>query len=76
MINFDTRQLEDWENVHLGVDGNPYTKYPLGPTLLMLPFIVVALAWPQLGLIQTTMILMPLSTALTGVLHLSLAPGD
>jgi hypothetical protein len=61
---FDTRQLEDWENVSLGVDGRPYTKYPLGPTLLMLPFVLLALNVPRLGLIQTTLVLMPLITAL------------
>lgn len=61
---FDTRQVEDWENVYIGVDGQPYTKYPLGPTLLMLPFVLLALAVPQLGLIQTTLVLMPLTTAL------------
>ncbi|GIK39162.1 MAG: hypothetical protein BroJett011_29950 [Chloroflexota bacterium] len=61
---FDTRQLEDWENVSLGMDGQPYTKYPLGPTLLMLPFVLLALTVPPLGVIQTTLVLMPLSTAL------------
>lgn len=61
---FDTRQLEDWENIYLGVDGQPYTKYPLGPTLLILPFVLLALAVPQLGLIQTALVLMPLITAL------------
>jgi hypothetical protein len=70
--NFDTRQVEDWENVQLGADGKPYSKYPPGPTLLMLPFVGLALVWPQLGLIQTTLILMPLATALTGAyLYLS-----
>lgn len=62
---FDTRQLENWENVFLGINNQPFTKYPLGPTLLMLPFVALALVMPPLGLIQTTLVLMPLATALT-----------
>ncbi|MCK6628778.1 MAG: phospholipid carrier-dependent glycosyltransferase [Anaerolineae bacterium] len=62
---FDTRQLENWENVFLGINNQPFSKYPIGPTLLMLPFVALALVIPQLGLIQTTLVLMPLATALT-----------
>jgi hypothetical protein len=63
----DTRQLENWENVKLGIDGQPYSKYALGPSLFMLPFIGLALALPQLGITQTTMLLMPLSNVLAAV---------
>ncbi|MBI1880347.1 MAG: phospholipid carrier-dependent glycosyltransferase [Chloroflexi bacterium] len=62
---FDTRQLENWENVYLGLDGQPYTLFALGPTLFMAPFLTLALFLSQLGLTQTTMILMPLFSALT-----------
>jgi hypothetical protein len=60
---FDTRQLEDWENVAVGLDGRPYAKYALGPTLMMLPFVGLALLWPGVGVSQLTLILMPLSSA-------------
>lgn len=62
---FDTAQLEDWENVYLGVDGRPYTNFAPGPTLAMLPFVILALNVTRLGLVQTTLVLMPLSTAFT-----------
>ncbi len=62
---FDTRQLENWENIFWGINSQPFTKYSLGPTLLMLPFVALALVIPQLGLIQTSLVLMPLATALT-----------
>lgn len=63
---FDTRQLENWESARLGIDGKPHTVFPIGPALFMIPFYALALAWPRLGLVQTTMILMPLFSALTG----------
>lgn len=65
--HFDTRQLENWESVTLGLDGRPYTVFPIGPTLWMLPLLLLAWLWPGVGLIQTTMILMPLSSAFTAV---------
>jgi hypothetical protein len=61
----DTRQLENWENVFLGPDGHPYTNFAFGPTLFMAPFLALALVLPDFGLTQTTMILMPLTSALT-----------
>ncbi|MBE7554737.1 MAG: glycosyltransferase family 39 protein [Anaerolineales bacterium] len=64
-VQFDIRQLENWENVTLGVDGKPYTVFPIGPTLFMLPLFALALVFPGLGLTQTTMILMPLCSALS-----------
>lgn len=71
--HFDTRQLENWENVALGLNGHPYTKYAIGPTLLMVPFVAAALAIPGLGLVQTTMVLPPLSGALAaGYIYLSI----
>ncbi len=66
-LHFDTRQLENWENVTLGLDGRPYTVFPIGPTLWMLPLLALARLWPGLGLIQTTMLLMPLSSAFSAV---------
>lgn len=62
--HFDTRQLENWESARLGVDGRPHTVFPLGPTLLILPVYALALALPGLGLVQTTLVLMPLASAL------------
>jgi hypothetical protein len=63
----DTRQLENWENAKLGIDGLPYSKYAPGPSLFMLPFIGLALALPPLGVAQTTLLLMPLSNVLAAV---------
>lgn len=69
---FDTRQLENWESATLGIDGKPYPVFPIGPTLFMLPFFVLALVLPNLGLTQTSMILMPLCSALNAAyLYLS-----
>lgn len=69
---FDTRQLENWENVYPGLDGRPYTNFALGPTLLMIPLFALALVLPHLGLTQTTMLLMPLAGALSAIyLYLS-----
>lgn len=61
----DTRQLENWENVFPGLDGHPYINFAFGPTLFMTPFLALALVFPHIGLSQTTMVLMPLSSALT-----------
>lgn len=62
---FDTRQLENWENVAPGLARMPYSKYAVGPILFMIPFVVLAMAVPGFGIIQTTLVLMPLATALT-----------
>ena len=63
----DTAQLENWESATLGVDNRPYTVFPIGPPLFMLPFFGVALALPGLGLTQTSMILMPLASGLNAI---------
>lgn len=65
--NLDTRQLENWENVYLGHDGLPYTNFAVGPTLFMIPLLMLALALPHVGIVQTVMLLMPLSSALSGI---------
>lgn len=62
----DTVQLENWESAALGPDGRPYTFFPIGPSLLMIPFYFIALHLPLLGLSQTTILLMPFSGALAG----------
>ena len=66
--NLDARQMENWEDsVVLSQDGRPYINDPPGPSLFMVPFLALALAVPRFGLTQTTMILMPLSSALAGL---------
>ena len=68
----DTRQLENWESATLGIDSRPYPVFPIGPSLLLAPFLTLALILPGLGLTQTSMILMPLCSALTAIyLYLS-----
>lgn len=63
----DARQLDNWEDVHVGVNGLPYTKYPLGPSLAILPFYEVGLlSGGRIGLAQVAMLLPVVTTALTG----------
>lgn len=64
--SFDTRQLLSWGNVALGIDNLPYTVFPIGPSLLILFFVALSLALPNLGSVQTTLVLMPLSGASLG----------
>ncbi len=64
---FDTAQLENWESATLGIDNRPYTVFPVGPPLFILPFFGLALAFPGLGLTQTSMILMPLASGLNAI---------
>ena len=69
---FDTRQLENWESAKIGLDGAPHTVFPIGPTLFIIPVLTLALLIPKLGLTQTTMILMPLCSAMSAIfLYLS-----
>ena len=63
----DARQLDNWEDVHVGVNGLPYAKYPLGPSLAIAPFYSIGLlSGGRIGLAQTAMLLPVLATALTG----------
>ncbi|MEM7348907.1 MAG: hypothetical protein AAF485_32155, partial [Chloroflexota bacterium] len=65
---FDTRQLVNWEDVSLGYRDLPFSKYPLGPSLLMIPFYAFALIVPGIGLLQTTLLLPLLATVATACL--------
>jgi len=50
-----------------GLQGDVFSKKGIALSLLAVPLYWVALMTPQVGLVQTTMILNPLITALTGV---------
>jgi hypothetical protein len=70
----DARQLDNWEDLSVGVAGLPYAKYGLGASLAMAPFYGLArLSGGRLGLAHCTMILPVLATALTAGVILATA---
>lgn len=66
----DTNQLL-WmgsQQGNIGPDGDLYSRKGLGMTLLALPFVWAGLLWDRLGLVQTSLLLVPILTAATGAL--------
>ncbi len=70
----DSNQLWGWAAEHeeeqgsYGQDGEFYSKYEIGVSLLAAPLVWIALHVPRLGLVQTAMLLNTLLTPLTAVL--------
>ncbi|MEM7030144.1 MAG: glycosyltransferase family 39 protein [Chloroflexota bacterium] len=67
----DGSQLRSWEDLEVGHDGLAYAKYPLGPSLAMLPFYGIGLlSGGRIGLVHITLLLPILATAFTSLIIL------